>query len=150
MKLLKTLNLRFAALMVMPLLVAALLTGCASPNTFVKTMDNTWASVEVRTDVTYADAWNSVMDVLVKRFDIEVLSQQDGYARTTWLYSWTGKMDENYRVRVTIKFAPDHSKVEVKSEAEYGGVGNWVPGYDARLLETMKTDIMGRIGRTTR
>ncbi len=124
--------------------------GCSTPKTFVRTMEQTWATIEVRNEVPYTDAWNSVIDVLVKRFDLEVLSQQDGYARTTWLYSWTGKMNENYRVRVTIKFAPDHSKVEVKSEAEYGGPGSWVAGYDARLLETMKTDIMGRIGRTTR
>jgi hypothetical protein len=57
---------------------------------------------------------------------------------------------ENYRVRVTAKFSPDHTKVEVKSEAEYGGAGRWIAGYDTRLLETLKTDIMGNIGRTTR
>ena len=81
---------------------------------------------------------------------MEILSQQDGYARTTWLYSWTGKVEENYRVRVTIKFSPDHKIVEVKSEAEFGGPGHWIPGYDTRLLETIKTDIMGKVGRTTR
>lgn len=76
--------------------------------------------------------------------------RQDGYARTTWLYSWTGKVKENYRVRVTSKFTPDHRVVEIKSEAEYGGPGDWVAGYDSRLLETIKTDIMGKVGRTTR
>jgi ribosomal protein S17E len=128
----------------------ALLAGCATPKTFVKTMDSAWASVEVRDDLTYINAWNAVVDTLIKRFDMEILSQQDGYARTTWLYSWTGKVSENYRVRVTTKFSPDHKVVEVKSEAEYGGPGNWVAGYDTRLLETIKTDIMGKVGRTTR
>jgi hypothetical protein len=28
--------------------------------------------------------------------------------------------------------------------------GNWVSGYDTRLLETIKTDVMGKVGRTTR
>ena len=130
------------------LLVA--LTGCVLPKTFVKTMEPAWASIEIRDDLNYTNAWNGVVDTLVKRFDMEILSQQDGYARTTWLYSWTGTVQENYRVRVTAKFAPDHKVVEVKSEAEYGGPGNWVTGYDTRLLETIKTDIMGKVGRTTR
>ena len=128
----------------------ALASGCAGPNTFVKTMEPTWASVEVRNDLDYTNAWNSLVDTLVRRFDMEILSQQDGYARTTWLYSWTGKVDENYRVRVTAKFKPDHRVVEVKSEAESGGPGKWISGYDTRLLETIKTDIMGQVGRATR
>jgi hypothetical protein len=128
----------------------ALLAGCAGVKTFVKTMEPAWASIEVRDDLAYTNAWSAVVDTLVKRFDIEILSQQDGYVRTTWLYSWTGKVQENYRVRVTAKFVPDHKVVEVKSEAEFGGPGKWVSGYDTRLLETIKTDLMGKVGRTTR
>jgi len=132
------------------LLAAVALVGCGSPKTFVRTMEPAWVSVEVRSDLKYDQAWESVVDTLVKRFDIEIMSRQDGYVRTTWLYTWTGKLKENYRVRVTGKFSPDHTKIEMKSEAEYGGPGQWVIGYDTRLLETLKTDIMGTIGRTTR
>lgn len=124
--------------------------GCLAPKSFVKTMEPTWASVELRTDVPYEKAWAAVVDTLVRRFDLEVLSKEDGYMRTNWLYSWTGKVMENYRVRVTVKFSPDRTKCEIKSEAEFGGPGNWVMGYDTRLLETIKTDVMGTIGRTTR
>lgn len=126
------------------------LTGCMAPKTFVKTIEPTWASVELRTDVPYERAWAVVVDTLVKRFDLEVLSKEDGYIRTSWLYTWTGKVMENYRVRVTAKFSPDKTKCEIKSEAEYGGAGNWIMGYDSRLLQTIKTDAMGTIGRTTR
>jgi hypothetical protein len=121
-----------------------------APRSFVKTLEPAWTSVELRSDVSYDQGWETVIDTLVKRFDMEVLSRQDGYARTTWLYTWTGKVDENYRVRVTAKFSPDRKKVELKSEAEYGGPGSWRMGYDSRLLETIKSDIMGSIGRTTR
>jgi len=132
--------------------VAALtgLFGCTAPKTFVKSMEPSWTSVELRDDVAFDQAWESVVDTLVKRFDMEVLSRQDGYARTVWLYTWTGKVNENYRVRVTAKFSPDRKKVEIKSEAEFGGSGNWRMGYDVRLLQTVRTDIMGTIGRTTR
>lgn len=128
----------------------AFLTGCMAPKTFVRTLEPTWANIELRGDVPYDKAWASLIDSLVKRFDIEVISKEDGYIRTGWLYSWTGRVMETYRVRVTAKFSPDHSKVEVKSEAEYGGPGSWTAGYDTRLLETLKTDIMGNMGRTTR
>jgi hypothetical protein len=125
--------------------------GCASkPKSFVRTMEPTWASIEVRAELPYEKAWATVVDILVKRFDLEVMSKEDGYLRTNWLYTWTGELQENYRVRVTAKFSPDHTKVEVKSEAEYGGSGQWVMGYDTRLLQTIKGDVMGSIGRTTR
>ena len=127
-----------------------LLAGCAAPKTFVETMEPTWASVELRRDINYDRAWDMVIDTLTKRFDLAVLSKEDGYARTAWLYTWTGEVDENYRVRVTSKFSPDKKKVEIKSEAEYGGPGKWVMGYDSRLLSTIKTDVMGTVGRTTR
>lgn len=131
--------------------LAVSVSGCAfTPKSFVRTLEPTWASVELRTDVPYEKAWAAVVDTLVKRFDLEVLSKEDGYARTNWLYSWTGKVLENYRVRVTVKFSPDRVKCEIKSEAELGGAGNWEMGYDTRLLETIKTDVMGAIGRTTR
>lgn len=127
-----------------------LLTGCIAPKTFVQTLEPTWASIELRHDVTYEKAWEITVDSLVKRFDLEVLSKENGYLRTNWLYTWTGKLNERYRVRVTAKFSPEQKKVELKSEAEYGGAGKWVMGYDTRLLETIKSDIMGSIGRTTR
>lgn len=126
------------------------ISGCTAPKTFVKTMEPAWASVELRTDVEYEKAWAAVVDTLVKKFDLAVISKEDGYIRTGWLYTWTGKVMENYRVRVTVKFSPDKQKCEIKSEAEYGGSGAWVMGYDSRLLSTIKTDVMGTIGRTTR
>jgi hypothetical protein len=121
-----------------------------APKTFIQTLEPSWASVEVRPEADYEHAWSSVVDTLVKKFDIEVLSQNDGYLRTGWLYTWTGELEENYRVRVTIKFSPDKNKCELKSEAQFGGPGDWVMGYDTRLLSTLKTDVMGTIGRTTR
>jgi hypothetical protein len=131
--------------------IAALSSSCAgTPETFVKTMEASWAAIELRDDVPYEKAWASVVDLLAKRFDLEMVNKEDGYCRTVWLYNWTGHLTENYRVRVTSKFSPDKKLCQVKSEAEYGGPGSWVQGYDTRLLETLKTDIMGSIGRTTR
>jgi len=121
-----------------------------APSTFTRTMEATWASIEVRPELGFETSWNAIVDLLTRRFDLEVISKENGYVRTNWLYTWTGIMDEDYRVRVTIKFAPDHSKLEVKSEAQFRSESGWLLGTDEALLQTLKTDIMGSVGRATR
>ena len=58
------------------------------------------------------------------------------------------------KVRTIIKFNPDKDKIEVKSEAQYLSRGFFKPGWqmgtDERLTSTMRTDIMGKVGRVTR
>jgi hypothetical protein len=109
-------------------------------------MEPTWAKIEFREEVTQDKAWTTIMDLLIRNFDIEIAQKENGYIRTGWLYTWTGQVTESYRVRITVKFPEDKKSVELKSEAYYR---DYI-GYDSRLLETYKTDIMGAIGRTTR
>lgn len=47
------------------------------------------------------------MDLAARCFDIEVLSKEDGYLRTGWSYSWTGGLNEYYKVRTIVKFSPN-------------------------------------------
>lgn len=139
------------------LIIAAfsLIVSCA-PTTFVKTMSPGWNTVEIRRDLTYDNAWNSIVDVIAKEFDIEILSKEDGYIRTGWYFAWTGNLTDFYRVRAIIKFNPARTLAEVKSEAHYYskgflGIGQgWQMGTDERLTTTLRTDIMGKIGRVTR
>lgn len=123
-----------------------LIISCAPPQTFIKTMEPGWATIELREDVNYDKAWTSIYDLLTRNFDIEIAQKENGYIRTGWIYTWTGQYTEYYRVRVTIKFPENRKTVDVKSEAYYK---DYV-GYDTRLLTTLKTDIMGSIGRVTR
>jgi len=120
------------------------------PVTFVQTLEHAWTSIEIREDVEYDRAWASVVDLIVRKFEAEILSKEDGYLRTTWVYTWTGELREDYRVRVTVKFSPDRSKVDIKSEANYLRGENWIIGSDTALLQTLKADIMGIVGRVTR
>jgi hypothetical protein len=121
--------------------------GCSRvPTTFIKTFEPTWATIELREDVTYDKAWQSLLDILIRQFDIEMSQKENGYVRTGWVYTWTGAYTEWYRVRVTAKFSENRRILEIKSEAYYK---DYV-GTDTRLLETIKTDIMGTIGRITR
>lgn len=129
------------------LVATVVLTSCAhAPRTFYKTFTPTWATIEWKDDIKYEDAWKNVMDILIRNFDIEVAQKDNGYIRTGWVYTWTGKYTDYYRVRVTVKFEPEKRSLDLKSEAYYR---DYV-GYDTRLLETVKSDIMGTIGRRTR
>ena len=137
------------------LILSALFIAC-TPATFVRTMDSTWNSIEVRENLTSEDAWNSVVDLIAKKFDIEVLSKEDGYLRTGWYHAWTGDLNDDYKVRSVIKFTNNKRLVEVKTEAQYYSAGfmgigkGWKMGTDERLTTTLRTDIMGTIGRVAR
>jgi len=131
-------------------------TGCSifmkRPESFIRMSEPTWASIEIKSGITSENAWQQVVDVLAKKFELEMISKEGGYVRTAWIYTWwkQGEITSEYRVRVIVKFSANWEKVDVKTEANYLRKGVWELGYDTRLLETVKTDIMGVVGRTTR
>jgi hypothetical protein len=127
--------------------------GCMNlPQGFIVTSDPTWSTIEIRDGMDYELAWREVVDVIAKKFEMEMLSKDGAYLRSAWSHSWyqAGRVTQNYRVRVIAKFSTDRRRVDVKTEANYLSRGGWVSGTDTRLLETVKTDIMGVVGRTTR
>lgn len=135
------------------LLGAMTLQGCSSmPKSFARTVEPGWAAIEIREGMDFEQAWQETLDVLAKKFELEMISKDGGYARTSWIHTWwkAGEVTENYRVRVVVKFSADRTKVDIKTEANYLMSGEWVLGTDTRLLQTVKTDIMGVVGRTTR
>jgi hypothetical protein len=136
------------------LLCAGLLlgSGCTTPQpaSFSHATSPGWASVEIREGVTYDRAWDMVFSILSREFDMVTAMKDDGYIQTGWLHTWSGMYQEDYRVRVTVKFAADRKTLRVRSEAWMLNGRNWLIGTDARLMSTLKTDLMGTIGRTTR
>ena len=134
--------------------------SCAKPpESFVRTKDRAptvqepgWTSIEVRNGLPFEEAWEEAVDLLARRFDLEMISKDGGYIRTTWAYDWIkpGEQSQNYRVRTVLKFSPDRRRIDLKTEAQYLNGRNWASGTDSRLLRTLKTDLMGVVGRTTR
>ena len=138
---------------------ALIISSCATtPTSFVpssSSMDaGEWSVIELHDDLEYSKAWQEVVDVVARKFDLEMVEKETGYARTSWIYTWwkSGTHTENYRVRAMVKFDPDKNAVSLKTDAHYrdSETGNWITGMDTLLLETLKTDIMGTVGRTTR
>jgi len=104
----------------------------------------------IRDGLSYDKAFGEVLDVIGKRFELDMISKDSGYLRTNWIYTWNtkGRYNEKYRTRVIIKFSADRTKVDIKSEAEFGGEPRWIKGFDTALLSQIKQDIQGVVGRT--
>ena len=135
------------------LLTCVLFASCGAirPSSFVKATDGgAWSSIMIREDLSYDQAFNEVLDVVAKRFEMDMISKDGGYGRTNWCYTWNdrGRYTEKYRTRVIFKFSNDRKKVDIKTEAEFGGEPRWIRGFDTRLLSTVKQDISGVVGRT--
>ena len=136
------------------LLPVLVLASCASSPTSFTRGEQDWSIIELREGMEYEAAWEQVVDLIARRFDIEMVEKESGYLRTSWNYTWwqSGVHTENYRVRAMAKFTPEKDAVAVKAEAHYLDriTRGWVTGADSLLLDTLKTDIMGTVGRTTR
>ena len=128
------------------------LAGCTTtaPRSFSRTQTPSWSTIEIRKGLGYDRAWDTVLDIVVKDFALDVAMREEGYIRTEWLYTWSGAYLSNYRVRVSLKFSPDRTTLQVRPEAQFLAGNNWSVGTDTRLVSTIKTDLMGTVGRTTR
>ena len=140
-------------IVIVAVLFSLIFTRCSSsPESFIKAYEPSWTSIEIRDNLNLELAWQQVVDVLAKKFELEMISKEGTYIRTSWIYTWwkVGQRTEDYRVRAIIKFSADGKNVDIKTEANYLDGDQWIVGFDNRLLETLKTDIMGVVGRTTR
>ena len=124
--------------------------GIKKPIGFIKTNEVGWSSIQLREGLKYDKAFDDILDVIAKRFEMDIISKEGAYARSQWSYRWGVDGGDSYRTRVIFKFSPDKTKVDVKTEAEWKKTGStWQLGYDTRLLETIKQDIMGVVSRVT-
>lgn len=137
-----------------PGILAALVfaAGCVAmaPRSFKSGVEPGWSSMEIRDNINYDEAWGTVFGLLCRTFDIETAMKDDGYIRTSWLHSWSGQYNPGYTVRVTVKFSNDRRTLDLKTEAMLMQGPRIFIGVDTRLASTLKTDLMGTIGRTTR
>jgi hypothetical protein len=123
-----------------------------APDASASVQDPGWTSIEVRDNLSFDQAWEEAVDLVARRFDLEMVSKDGGYVRTTWAYDWLtpGEESHDYRVRTVLKFSPDHKRLDLKSEAQYQDDGDWSIGTDSQLTRALRTDLMGVVGRTTR
>lgn len=134
-------------------LIASCMAACGGPKALgwvsAQKSDIGWSVIEMRKDIQYEAAWDDVTSVLIRKFEPEMLNKETGYIRTKWNYRWTtnGKATKAYRVRLTLKMSESKKQIEMNAEAQKLKGKTWLIGYDTELLEVMKKDIAGVVGR---
>ena len=122
-----------------------MLTGCGSsaPDSFFPMTKQLWESVPVDKKITYDDAWQRVIYIVTKKFELEMISKEDGYVRSAYSPSYFSEEigNHNYHVRIVAKFTPDRSRLEFKIEAQVYDGKYWENGSDTRIAANMKRDL---------
>ena len=129
-----------------------LIISCASstPKTFQRTVGNNWSIYEIRQNLTFDQAWQKIVSILVENYDLNFINKEVGYIKTDWKYPKFHDEHKNYRVRVIAKFSTDKKQLKVKLLAETLIGANWVACMDSAFMTSIKTDILGSFARTTR
>jgi len=133
------------------LLSTSIFIGCKkAPEFFVKGDLGEWKIIEIKEETDQKHKWQTVVDIVATKLDIETLDEASGYIRTGWKIGYGFRRGEKsfdvYRVRATIKFEPGFKRIRIKTEA----IWNNVEGFDNRLLNDIYQDIQGRLGRTVK
>ncbi len=125
--------------------------ACKKPPTyFIKGDSSEWKIVDLKEDYDPKHKWQTVVDIVATKLDIETLDETSGYIRTGWKVGYGLRRDEKgwdvYKVRATMKFEPGFKRIRVRTEAIY----NNLEGMDSHLLNDIYQDIQGRLGRTVK
>jgi hypothetical protein len=125
--------------------------GCGSgkPDTFAAMSDARWDAVILRGGIAYDDAWQKVVYVVARRFDLEMVLKDEGYLRTAWSFSIdkSGIVLDNNRDRAIVKFSADKKKVEFKVEHQFYDKEFWVAGADTSVSNLVLKGISMSIGQ---
>jgi len=107
-----------------------------------------WTTLPLREGLTSDQAWRRATDIISRKFELEMTDRDSAYIRSSWRYTipTSGKSSQKYRTRVLFTVSADQNVFRLKVEAQFGGEGRWINGYDANILENMKQDINSIIG----
>jgi len=139
------------ALCLLPLLPLAVTPACieVAPPSFVKTINTDWTTMPLKAGVTPEQAWINALDIIMGNYDMEMINKDAAYARSAWTYAAnrSGVFQGPYRTRVIFRLSPNKDALLLKVEAQSGGEGQWISGYDVDILNNIKQDITAIIGR---
>lgn len=129
---------------------ALLLAGCGlgAPESFMQMNRQYWESMDVKASVKYDDAWQRVIYIITKKFELEMISKEDGYVRSAYSQSYFSEdmQNERYQIRIVAKFTPDKKKFEFKIESRMWDGKIWHNGSDVRVAANMRKDFQNSIG----
>ncbi|MFA6456364.1 MAG: hypothetical protein WCW40_06030 [Bacteroidota bacterium] len=141
----KTLSFHTVLLSIMLLLGGC---GLGAPDSFMQMNKQYWESMDVKQSVPYEDAWQRVIYIITKKFELEMVSKEDGYVRSAYGQSYFTEdmQNERYQIRIVAKFTPDKKRFEFKIESRIWDGKIWRNGSDVRVATNMRKDFQNSIG----
>ena len=128
----------------------AFLSGCGggAPESFMRMTKQYWEVVDIKPGIKYNDAWERVIYIITKKFELEMISKEDGYVRSAYGASYFNEdmQKDNYQVRIVAKFTPDKKKVEFKIESRIWDGKIYQNGSDVRVAANMRKDFLNSLG----
>jgi hypothetical protein len=127
-----------------------LIGGCGSgaPDSFMQMNRQYWEVMNLRPDVSYEEAWQRVIYIITKKFELEMISKDDGYVRSAYGPSYFSNdlLNDKYQIRIVVKFTPDKKRMEFKIESRVWDGKIWKNGSDVRVAANMRRDFRNSIG----
>jgi len=119
---------------------------CGAKNKYVKKPAE-WQKIQISDNLNYDKAWNMVLESITNDFEMDMISKDGGYARSSWTTAKAknGKKDKKHLVRITIKFNHDRTQLQVKTEAQKVKNAKW-EGEDIEFTKKIREDLRGIVG----
>jgi len=118
--------------------------GPSIPDSFVPVTRQTWEVLAIKPSMRYDEAWQRAMYIITKKFELEMMSKEDGYIRSAYGPSYFSEdiQKDYYQVRITVKFSPNRQKLEFKIESRVYKKDMWRNGSDTRIAANMKKEFL--------
>jgi hypothetical protein len=126
--------------------------NATAPPSFVRSTAESQVtrSIDVRDGFTHMQAMRALTEALGQRYTVEVQDPRAGFVMTAWQASLLrdGVPDLRYRTRVTARFlGEDWKKLQLRHEANWARGDEWDVGYDLPQLDSVTTEVRGKIGK---
>lgn len=127
-----------------------ILAGCSlgAPDSFMQMNKQYWESMTLKPGITYDEAWQRVVYIITKKFELEMISKEDGYVRSAYGPSYFSEdvLNDKYQIRIVVKFSPDRKRMEFKIESRIWDGKIYRNGSDVRVAANMRRDFRNSIG----
>ncbi len=122
--------------------------GLGAPESFMQMNRQYWESMDIKSTIKYDDAWQRVIYIITKKFELEMISKEDGYVRSSYGQSYFSEdiQNERYQIRIVAKFTPDRKKFEFKIESRMWDGKIYHHGSDVRIAANMRKDFLNSLG----
>lgn len=140
----------FTTVLILLLAGIFIINGCGTgaPDSFMRMTKQYWEVVDVKPGMKYDDAWQRTIYIITKKFELEMISKEDGYVRSAFgaSYFTEDMQNDKYQVRIVAKFTPDRKKFEYKIESRIWDGKIWQNGSDIRVATNMRKDFLNSLG----